>query len=190
VTNGENPRTSRKFRRLFVVFSAVVAALVMTGGAAGASGQAPARSETSALVYPGTIQGLYDFKCLDVYGNGAGPWVQAWWCNGQSNQVFYRVFYPDTGDSEFRTSDHWCVDGRWGRGASLERSPCTGHPGQRWHLEPAVSGFVIRSSLYPNLVWDVYGNGRGTEVQLWDSNGQWNQRWQLNMPDTAISAGS
>ena len=157
----------KKLFRVFVAFSVGLSALIATAAPAGAVG---------GLVF----HSLYDWRCLDVYAGGAGPWVQMWNCTGQANQVFFAVAYPD-GTREVRTSDYWCVDGRWGRGASLERSPCTGHVVQRWRFEPlSASGFAIRSVEYPDLVWDVYANGTGTKVQLWDQNLQRNQAWFTN----------
>jgi hypothetical protein len=166
----------RKLRRVIAALSVVLSAFAVTEGVAEAS--APA----TVLDGNWAIHSSYDFRCLDVYANGAGPWVQVWTCTSQPNQKFFRILYQDTETYEFRTNDYWCVDGRWGRGASLERSPCNGALSQRWRLDTSSHGygFVIRSALYPDLVWDVYGNGRDTKVQLWDNNGQINQGWTFS----------
>jgi hypothetical protein len=154
----------KRLRRLMAALSVVLSVFALTPGVAAADGN---------LV----IHSSYDQRCLDVYANGAGPWVQSWWCNGQSNQKFFRILYQDTETYEIRTSDYWCVDGRWGRGASLERSPCNGSPGQRWQLDVGPNGWILKSVMYPGLVWDVYDSGRGTKVQLWDRLGTPNQGW-------------
>jgi hypothetical protein len=166
-----------RFRRVIAALSAALSALVLTSGAA----------EADAIGVQGTIQSWNDLRCLDVYANGAGPWVQLWRCNNQPNQLFHLVYYTDTQNFEIRTIDHWCVDGRWGRGASLERSPCTGHPGQRWTRKRVDDAFLIFNAQYPNLVMDVYDAGRGTKVQLWDLNGWPNQMWKINILDTAVA---
>ena len=117
--------------------------------------------------------------CLDVYANGKGPWVQVWTCNGQGNQQFYAVNYAD--NSEIRSADTWCVDGRYGRGASLQHSQCTGIVGQRFRagFDIDTQAYFFESVQYPGQVWDVYANGQGTEVQLWDENLTPNQEWVL-----------
>jgi hypothetical protein len=153
-------------RRLMAALFVVLPVFAMTPGVAAADGDL-------------TIHSSYDQRCLDVYAGGAGPWVQSWWCTGQPNQKFFRILYQDTETYEIRTSDYWCVDGRWGRGASLERSPCTGHPGQRWRLDIGPHGYIFKSVMYPGQVWDVYDSGRGTKIQLWDQNpsGPAHQGW-------------
>ncbi|GAB3887208.1 hypothetical protein GCM10029964_052810 [Kibdelosporangium lantanae] len=153
---------------------------------------AEASAPATVLAGDYAIHSAYDFRCLDVYANGAGPWVQVWTCNSQANQTFFWLHYQDTETYEFRTSDYWCVDGRYGRGSSLERSPCTGALSQRWRLDTSSHGygFVIKSALYPDLVWDVYDNGRGTKVQLWDNNGQVNQAWTFSCVSCLAAAGS
>jgi ricin-type beta-trefoil lectin protein len=163
----------RKMRRFAAALSVVLSVLGITSGVAAASSPATVLDGNLA------IQTSNDLRCLDVYANGAGPWVQVWWCNGHSNQKFFRILYQDTETYEFRTSDYWCVDARWGRGTSLERSPCTGSVSQRFRLDAGLYGFVIRSVMYPDQVWDVYDHGHGTEVQLWDYNpaGVPNQGW-------------
>ncbi|CCH31921.1 RICIN domain-containing protein [Actinosynnema sp. NPDC047251] len=167
--------------RLFAVVAVALAALVSSTGTAGASPQAAAeQSDVGVLAGDVRLHSLYDWRCLDVFAGGAGPWVQLWNCNGQPNQTFFRVEYPD-GTSEIRTSDYWCVDGRWGEGSSLERAPCTGHVGQRWvlHANSLTGGFLVKSVQYPNLVWDVHAHGTGTKVQLWNYNGGLNQSWKF-----------
>jgi hypothetical protein len=158
--------TMRKLFRLLAVLSVMVSGLVAVGGVANAS--------------PMRILSNHDRRCLDVYAGGAGPWVQVWGCTGGANQRFHQVNYPD-GTLEIRTDDYWCVDGRWGKGASLERSPCTGHPGQRWRVRvdpyPNRVGYLMVSAQYPNLIWDVHGFGSGTKVQLWEHNYGANQSW-------------
>jgi hypothetical protein len=173
----------RKLRRVIAALSVVLSAFAMTEGVASASAPATVLDGNYA------IHTSYDFRCLDVYANGAGPWVQMWTCTSQPNQKFFRVLYEDTETYEFRTSDYWCVDGRWGRGSSLERSPCTGALSQRFRLDTGPHGFVIKSALYPNLVWDVYGSGTGTKVQLWDYNGQNNQGWTFSCV-SCVATGS
>jgi hypothetical protein len=117
--------------------------------------------------------------CLDVYANGKGPWVQAWTCNGQSNQQFYSVYYSDANNVEIRSADTWCVDDRYGRGASLQHEQCKGIAGQRFILwyNSTYGWYQFESVQYPGQVWDVYGSGSGTEVQLWDNNHTSNQLW-------------
>ncbi|CCH31920.1 RICIN domain-containing protein [Actinosynnema sp. NPDC047251] len=158
-----------KLFRLLVALTAGLAALVAVGGTAHADGNR-------------VLSSVLDGRCLDVYAGGAGPWVQVWGCNGQPNQKFFLVLYHDTETYEIRTSDYWCVDGRWGKGASLERAQCTGHPGQRWQLDLASPGYVVKSVQYPGLVWDVHGFGSGTKVQLWDrqySGERRHQSWYI-----------
>ncbi|OLZ46452.1 hypothetical protein BS329_29900 [Amycolatopsis coloradensis] len=117
-------------------------------------------------------------QCLDVYASGQGPWVQAWTCNGQANQQWYFVWYDNTHNWEVRSADTWCVDSRNGRGESLEHQPCTGVASQRFNVYPIDSALVFESATSPNQVWDVYDQGKGTMVQLWDYNRTPNQRWK------------
>ncbi|WET83118.1 RICIN domain-containing protein [Amycolatopsis sp. QT-25] len=125
-----------------------------------------------------TIRSAFDSnKCLDVYGSGEGPWVQAWTCNGQANQQWYFVWYEKSYNWEVRSADTWCVDSRNGRGGSLEEQPCTGAATQRFNVYPVDSTLVFESATHPNQVWDIYDHGRGTTVQLWDYNRVPHQRW-------------
>ncbi|CCH31922.1 RICIN domain-containing protein [Actinosynnema sp. NPDC047251] len=162
----------KKFSRLLAGMLFGLSVLAVSGGQANA--------EVKPLASGYVLHSAHDNRCLDVYAGGAGPWVQLWNCNGQANQKFYYVLYPE-GTAEIRTNDYWCVDGRWGKGASLERAQCNGSIGQRWRFDtvPGKPGLLAKSAQYPNLVWDVYGSGSGTKVQLWDYNGQLNQFWNF-----------
>jgi hypothetical protein len=170
--------------RVAVVLAVAAIALLAGVSSAAAAPSAdrlrPVTAEQARLLSTSTIRPFSNGgTCLDVYAGGKGPWVQAWTCNGQGNQQFYLVGYADAGNWEVRSADTWCVDSRYGRGASLQHSPCTGIAGERFKLlyDTWTGGYLFESAQYPGQVWDVYDSGRGTEVQLWDKNLTPNQEW-------------
>src|SRR5690349_4109003 len=128
MSHNELGGSDMRWARLVAILSVLFSVALLTSGTASAA--------ASAKGGPAEIHTIHDSRCLDVYDSGRGPWVQMWACNNQANQRFYTVYYADVDQWEIRTSDYWCVDGRWGKGASLERSPCSGHPGQRWKIVP------------------------------------------------------
>jgi hypothetical protein len=164
-----------RWTRLVTILSALFLASLLT------SGPASAETRTDASILAGQeIHSVLDGRCLDVYDSGRGPWVQVWPCNGWPNQLFQLGWYSD-GVYQIRTSDGWCVDGRWGKGASLERAGCDGSAAQKWRVVPhgVYPGFAIYSVQYPHLVWDISGFGSSSKVQLWEGNGGAHQAWVL-----------
>ena len=168
----------------------VLAAVALIGGVASADASPAMAASGFRLATPAEARLLSTYAihpvsnlntCLDVYANGKGPWVQAWTCNGQANQQFYSVYYSDANNSEVRSADTWCVDDRYGRGASLQHEPCTGIAGQRYIIwyNPTYGWYQFESAQYRGQVFDVYDSGRGTEVQLWDNNYTANQLWVI-----------
>jgi ricin-type beta-trefoil lectin protein len=164
-----------RWTKLVAILAALFSIALLHSGPAGAD------TSTDASVLAGQeIHSVLDGRCLDVYDGGRGPWVQVWPCNGWANQWFQLGYYG--GDIyQIRTGDGWCVDGRWGKGASLERAWCDGSAGQKWRVVPhgVYPGWAIYSVQYPHLVWDISGFGASSKVQLWEGNGGAHQAWVL-----------
>lgn len=142
------------------------------GGKKSGGGAVATRTVISA---PGTT--LYSHasnRCAEVVGHrGAdGSPLQIWDCGKKDWQK-----WDFRSDGTIRSMG-LCMDVAWGsrdNGAVIQLAVCSGNPAQQFRL----SGAADLVNPQANKCVDVkdQATGNGTRLQLWDCNGQDNQKW-------------
>lgn len=114
-------------------------------------------------------------ELLEDMGTAHSPPGQTWVISG-------------TGELQNAGNPALCVDvtgANFTPGVRVETWACNGGDNQKWSVEADTSGGpqfgTIRPLHHPELCLDATGGatGDGTVLELWDCNGQTNQRWGL-----------
>ena len=118
---------------------------------------------------PFTSKIAFNGKCLDL--DIASSNVQAWDCNGASNQSW--TYDRSTGVIRSLASDK-CLDAS-GYYGNAYLFPCHGGQNQRWDLLP--SGQIRDRAHGQCLDLYAFNNTNGANVMMWQCNDASNQRW-------------
>jgi hypothetical protein len=146
-----------------------------SGGSRHRAGRsAPSKGSSSngaaAPVASYAIKGYGSGRCIDVSGGGrSGAAVQLWSCTGASWQRW--SFRSGT----IRSGGQCLTAAGEAGGASIVAAPCSGGSSQRFRLNG--SSDIVHSGT--SLCVDAKDKGaeNGTLLQLWNCNGQPNQKW-------------
>jgi hypothetical protein len=117
-----------------------------------------------------SIKGYGSGRCIDVSGAGrSGAAVQLWSCTGASWQRW--SFRSGT----IRSGGQCMTAAGEAGGASIVATPCSGGSSQRFRLNG--SSDIVHSGT--SLCVDAKDKGaeNGALLQLWNCNGQSNQKW-------------
>ena len=101
-----------------------------------------------------------------------GSPLQIWDCNGRNWQKW--DFRPD---GTIRSMG-LCMDVAWGsaqNGAAIQLAVCSGNPAQQFRLNS--SNDLVNPQANKCVDVKDQKTGNGTRLQLWDCNGQDNQKW-------------
>ncbi|MEU6197109.1 RICIN domain-containing protein [Streptomyces sp. NPDC047061] len=162
------------------------------GVVAGSSAQAPKKASsggsskkkttgTKATVTatvtsaPGTtIYSHASNRCIEMVGHkGAdGSPLEIWNCNGKNWQK-----WDFRSDGTIRSMG-LCMDVAWGssqNGAVIQLAVCSGNPAQQFRLNSSNDLVNPQANKCVDVKDEQTGNG--TRLQLWDCNGQDNQKW-------------
>ncbi|MBV8819552.1 MAG: RICIN domain-containing protein [Acidobacteriaceae bacterium] len=153
-----------------------------TPGTAPPSNPAPATLSGNYKLIPQNATSL----CLDVFGAGTSPGtnVDAWSCNGGSNQSFNLV---SQGNGIYliqpNNAPGLCLDvyggGTSAPGTSVDVWTCTGGTNQQWMLiNDGGNVYELAPQNASGLRLDVSGAGtsNGTQIDVWTANGGSNQK--------------
>ncbi|MGW2892826.1 ricin-type beta-trefoil lectin domain protein [Streptomyces griseoruber] len=119
------------------------------------------------------VRGYASGRCIDVTdAGGDGTPLQIWDCNGAPQQKWRFM-----GDGTVRALG-LCMDVAWGAtndGAVIQLATCNGNPAQQFRLNSAHD--LVDPQADKCVDANNRGTGNGTRLQLWDCNGQNNQKW-------------
>ncbi|MEU9344063.1 RICIN domain-containing protein [Streptomyces sp. NPDC048278] len=124
---------------------------------------------------PGTtIYSHASNRCIEMVGHkGAdGSPLEIWNCNGKNWQK-----WDFRSDGTIRSMG-LCMDVAWGssqNGAVIQLAVCSGNPAQQFRLNSSNDLVNPQANKCVDVKDEQTGNG--TRLQLWDCNGQDNQKW-------------
>lgn len=167
------------------------AAAAGAGVVAGSSAEAPKKASTggsskkttttkvtatkTVISAPGTtIYSHASNKCIEMVGHkGAdGSPLEIWSCNSNNWQK-----WDFRSDGTVRSMG-LCMDVAWGssaNGAVIQLAVCSGNPAQQFRLNS--SNDLVNPQANKCVDVKDQKTGNGTRLQLWDCNGQDNQKW-------------
>ncbi|MEW1872565.1 RICIN domain-containing protein [Streptomyces caelestis] len=120
-----------------------------------------------------SIRSHHSGQCIDVTdGGGDGTPLQIWGCSGAAQQTWRFM-----GDGTVRSMG-LCMDVAWGatgNGAVIQLARCSGHPAQQFRLNSSHDLVNPQADKCVDVREQQVANG--SRLQLWDCNGQDNQKW-------------
>ena len=116
-------------------------------------------------------------RCADVAGGWAinGRNIQSWRCNGSNAQRWRHD--PDTGLVHSALNTSMCLDhgNRLANNGNVVLYRCQDSDRFRWQRQ----GNSLRPAQAPGLALDAYGTTDGSNIGLWQHNGEPQQGWVL-----------